>query len=330
MHVGILGAGAIGCTVGGRLALGGAAVTLIGRPRVARTVASGITLSRWGAPTRVVPPRAFRFTDDPAALASCDVVLVTVKSADTATAASQLHRVLPDRVPVASLQNGVDNPQTLAVRLPDRPIWPGVVPFNVIRDATGRFHQGTSGTIVVPRAARPLVDQLRAGGAPAVARRDVRAVQWGKLLLNLNNAVNALLGVPLRDQLLDPRIRALLAAVIDEGRTVLSAHRIRVRGIGLLQPALAPRVLRLPSPWFERVARSMISIDPEARSSMQDDLRRGRHTEVAALNGRIVTLGAAAGVSTPRNAALVHRVQAASGAGDTPSLSAEELLAALA
>lgn len=329
MKAGILGAGAIGCTVGGRLALGGADVVLVGRDRVGDLVKAGLRLSRWGEEPVAVPPERVTFTTDPGALAGCDVVLVATKSSGTEAAARTLHEVLGSRVPVGSLQNGVRNPAILARELPGRPIWPGMVPFNVVWTDDGRLHQGTSGPVVLPVDAAAVVAAIRAGGGDAVTHVDVPAVQWGKLLLNLNNAVNALSGLPLREMLSDRGYRRILADVIDEGQATLRAASIRVRGVGRIRPGLAPFALRLPDLVFFRAASAMIRIDPEARSSMADDLARGRATEVDELNGEIVAVGERIGRSTPLNAGLVRLVHTRESV-PAPPMSAAVLLQALA
>ena len=226
---------------------------------------------------------------------------------------------------MASLQNGLDAAALLSHALPDHPTWPGMVPFNIVWADAATLHQGTSGAIVLPRAARPLVRALRAGGAPAHTHRDVPSVQRGKLLLNLNNAVNALMGVTLREQLAHRATRRLLADVIDEGRAIFRAARLRVRGIGTLQPALAPTALRLPDALFRRVAASMVHIDPHARSSMQDDLRRGRTTEVDGLNGTMVRLGERHGHPAPLQRGLIAAIHAAERAGASPEMTPAEL-----
>lgn len=329
MHVGILGAGAVGCTLGARLAHGGAQVVLVGRPSMAARVEQGITLSRWGDPVISVPRDRFRFETEVAALRGCDTVLLCVKSRDTPEAARQLAAEIQPGTVVASLQNGTDNPRVLGEALPGCRIWPGMVPFNIVYDDEGRFHQGTSGPVVLPRGAEALVAGLRAGGAEARTHRDVPGVLWGKLLLNLNNAVNALSGLPLRQQLSDRRYRLQLANVMQEGRRVLRAAGVRARGVGRIRPGLAPLALRLPDRVFFRVAATMIAIDPQARSSMADDLDRGRPTEVDALNGTIVHLAQRAGVPAPLNATLVRLIHQAEAEHGCPNLSAEALQRAL-
>lgn len=100
--------------------------------------------------------------------------------------------------------------------------------------------------------------------------------------------------------------------------------------VGPLPVRLFPALLGLPTPLFRMLARAQLKVDPEARSSMWEDLARGRTTEVEQLNGEIVRLAEKCGVDAPVNRRLVALVHAAEeqGAG-SPNLSAETLAAAV-
>ncbi|MDC3378683.1 2-dehydropantoate 2-reductase [Planctomycetota bacterium] len=333
LHIGVLGAGAIGCYLGGRLLAGGAHVTLLGRGSLqAEVAAHGLTITDLHGAHMELPAEQVRYETDPAALAECQVVLLTVKSKDTADAATVLRGVLPAGRAVVSMQNGVRNPEVLRAALPEHTIVPGMVPFNVLRKPNACFHQGTGLPLVLADSAPPkLVAALRMGGLPPVLHGDLQGVLWGKLLLNLNNAVNALSGRPLLEQLADRRYRRIMARVINEALTVLRAAKIKPRGVGRMQPTLAARILPLPDWLFRRAAAAMLKIDPQARSSMWEDLERRRAPEIDYLNGEIVTLAEHHTIDAPLNRALVAEIRAAaaSNAG-SPNLDAPSLLALLA
>ena len=93
-------------------------------------------------------------------------------------------------------------------------------------------------------------------------------------------------------------------------------------------PGLLPTLLRLPDALFTRVAATMLRIDPQARSSMWEDLQAGRRTEVDYLNGAVVTLARSLGLTAPANERLVALVRAAE-AGTQPALSGAALWQAL-
>ncbi|MFO0749344.1 MAG: 2-dehydropantoate 2-reductase [Myxococcota bacterium] len=327
-RVGVMGAGAIGCYVGGRLAAHGVPVVLVGRPSLAAEVAAhGLHLSDYRG-WRADPSVAL--ASDVAALADCDVVLVTVKSADTAAAGASLAPVLRAGAVVVSFQNGVSNADALRAALPGREVIQGMVPFNVLREDGARFHQGTSGKLALQSAAAvaPLVAALVAAGLPTSAHADMVGVAWGKLLMNLNNAVNALAGVPIKAMIAQRGYRRIMAACLREGLAALAAARIRPV-LPIAAPArLVPMILGAPDFLFRVIARPMIAVDPHARSSMWDDLTRGRTTEIDVLNGEVVRLAARVGTAAPVNAAIVALVKAAEGHG-SPSLSAADLAARL-
>jgi 2-dehydropantoate 2-reductase len=338
IRVGVLGAGSIGAYLGGRLMAAGVPVTLVGRASLADAVArDGLRLTDYRGFDVTLPPSRVSVAVEARALAECDVVLVTVKGLDTRRAGEQLAAVAREDTLVVSFQNGVRNRDVLATalgatatgdgaRVPT--VLAGMVPFNVLRRAPAHLHQGTSGRLVIARSddARQLflVEKLRAAGLPIMAHPDMQRVLWGKLLVNLNNSINALSGLPLAEQLQQRGYRRVMAACVREGLTVLRAAGIAPWLDAPLPPAWLPRLLELPDWIFARAARSLVAVDPNARSSMWEDLQRGRKTEIDLLNGEIVALGAKNNIRTPLNARVMELIRSAEN-GSPPSLSAEEL-----
>src|SRR6476659_9381024 len=102
----------------------------------------------------------------------------------------------PDVV-IVSLQNGVGNAAALRNRLPGRRVLGGMVPFNVIALGQGRFHRATSGDIVIEQDEARTAEMLSVPGLKVRPTGNIDGVQWGKLLLNLSNALNALADLPL-------------------------------------------------------------------------------------------------------------------------------------
>src|ERR1700761_2556844 len=148
--IGVAGAGSIGCFVGGMLAASGRDVALLARPRViAEIEANGLRLTSFEGFDQRIAASALTLSEDPAILSDVSVVLVTVKSADTAEIADVIARHAPSDAVIVSLQNGVGNVAGLREKLPGRRVLAGMVPFNVIAMGDGRFHRATSGDIVV-------------------------------------------------------------------------------------------------------------------------------------------------------------------------------------
>ena len=320
----VLGAGAIGCYVGGRLAAQGHAVCLVGRPSTLDLVAQqGLRVSDLEGLDQQVPPTALRcvrtladaLAEAPPAppgrhsggayLSPPTLVLLCVKSGATEAAAHELAAACTPGTTVISLQNGVDNVAHVQAIAPALQVLAGMVPYNVVLRGA-HVHRATAGHLQLQRDAvtERIAPLFNAAGLATTLPPDIRAVQWGKLLLNLNNPVNALSDLPLRQELLDRDCRRVFAALQTEALRVMARAGITPAQVTAVSPTLLPHVLRLPNWLFTRLAKRMLQIDATARSSMWDDLEAGRVTEIDALCGAVVRLAAQQGMAAPLNARM--------------------------
>lgn len=329
--IGIVGAGQVGCYVGARLAAAGATVTLVGRERVLDTLrAHGLGYSDHLGHRGEAPLPALRLATGVEAAAGAALVLVCVKSGATAQVAAQLAGVLAPGAVVLSLQNGVRNAAELARRLPGAVVLAGMVPFNVVELAPGRHHQATQGGLDAQHhpALEAWQPVFQRAGLPLTLHADMTPVLWGKLLINLSNPINALSGLPIRAMLQQRDFRRCMALAQREALSLLQEAGIRPARATPLPPRWVPALLQAPDAVFVRLAQRMVAIDPHARSSMADDLARGRVSEVDALNGEIVALARGLGRPAPVNARLVALMREAE-AGRRRPWRAGELLAQL-
>lgn len=330
--IAIAGAGSIGCYVGGCLALAGRPVILLARPRIdAALRQGGLRITDLDGRDRLIKSDAISVTADPAtALRDAEIILVTVKSGATQEMAALIAaHARPDAV-VVSLQNGVDNAGILRAGLGQRLALAGMVPFNVVQSPDGlsplRVHRASEGKVMVEGGMADLAERLDVEGLAVETHADMTAVLWGKLLMNLNNALAALSGLPLATELADRRWRLILAGQIDEALAAMKALSIKPARIAGLRPALLPKVLRLPDWLFRRLARRMLAIDPQARSSMWDDLQRGRPTEIGELQGAALRLAEKAGTPAPLLNGVTALVRAAEAAQlGSPGLTPEQV-----
>jgi 2-dehydropantoate 2-reductase len=312
--IGVAGAGSIGCFVGGMYAAAGHRVALLARPRVIGEIESnGLRLTSFEGFDRRIAPNQLTLSEDPSILGDVGAVLVTVKSADTADIAGTIAEHAPAGAVIVSLQNGVGNVAVLRQRLPGRRVLAGMVPFNVIAPGEGRFHRATSGDIVIEQDGAGTANQLSVPGLKMRPTSDIAGVQWGKLLVNLNNALNALAGLPLRQQLAQRAWRRLFADQMAEGLAAVRAEGIKPVSSTPVPAGLTPHLLRLPDAVFAMLLGSTMKIDPEARSSMWEDLQRGRRTEIDYLQGLITEIADRHGLQVPlsrRVVALIKRAEA--------------------
>jgi 2-dehydropantoate 2-reductase len=325
--IGVAGAGSIGCFVGGMLAAGGRHVALLARPRViAEIEARGLRATSFEGLDRTIDAKALTLSDDPSIFGDAGVVLVTVKSADTADMADIIAKNAPPDVVVVSLQNGVGNVTVLRNRLPGRRVLGGMVPFNVISAGEGRFHRATSGDIVIEQDDADTAEKLSVPGLNMRPTGNIDGVQWGKLLLNLNNALNALADLPLRRQLAQRPWRRLFADQIVEGLATMRAEGIKPVSPTPIPAGWMPPLLRLPDMIFEAMLGRTMKIDPEARSSMWEDLQRGRRTEIDYFQGVITEIAGRRGLDAPLSRRIVELIRKAElDAKGSPGLTPEQI-----
>ena len=322
----IYGAGAIGCTIGGRLALAGHEATLIARGEHLRAIQSrGLLLRTPDGDHRVsIPavehPREINWTGD-------EVVFLCMKTQDTAPALAELELAAGAGTPVFCAQNGVENERLAArrfhrvyatlVALPATFLVPGEVTASAA-PLSGCLHSG-----VYPGGADAVVEEatavLRASRFHAEPSADAMELKYRKLLLNLGNGVEVITG------------RAAWGAGGDLGEFV---EACRQEALACYQAA----GIRSTSAeaYVERVTRHYraMEVGGEARaasSTLQSVLRGHTTTEVDYLNGEIELLGRLHGVATPFNSVVreVATRMAAEG-GEPGSVSIEELCALVA
>jgi 2-dehydropantoate 2-reductase len=310
-HTAVVGAGAVGSYYGAMLARAGHRVTLIGRPAHVQAMARGGLQLHKGGRVEAVRVDA---SSELAAARDADLVLFCVKSTDTEAVARELASHLREGAVVMSLQNGVDNAPALARALTGHTIVPAAVYVATAMPEPGTVQHFGRGELVIGPLKAALGDdaaqlQLEAlvalfAGAdvPVTISADVMAELWSKLLVNCAyNAISALAQLPYGVMASVPEVVELQRAVVREVVAVARADAVQLDLEASLQ-AMA------------RIAATM----PAQHSSTAQDLARGKRSEIDHLNGTVVRRGAAHGVPTPANQALLALVKLVeAGAGES-------------
>lgn len=222
-----------------------------------------------------------------------DIAIVTTKSQGTAWAAEMAKRVLSDRGTVVTIQNGLGHRERLATVLGDERVAVGVIYVGATLTEDELRTTGP-GRVELERA--PYVDELasalQAGGMTATVVDDPWPAVWRKLVGNAAvNPVSALVGVTNGELLQHPASRIVDAAAREAARVA------RVEGVPISDDgALA-------------VWRSMAELTAGNRSSMLQDVRSGRPTEIDWINGEVARRGRRHSVPTPVNDALLKLVE---------------------
>ena len=310
----IHGAGSIGCYVGGAWLAAGLDVTFLGRARVKDELAAhGLTLSDPQGWNVQLQPDRIDFSTSQAALRKADIVILTVKSIGTEAAAGQIARFAGKGAAVISIQNGISNAETLRRLLPKHRVIQAMVPYNVVHLGPGRWHRATWGDLMAEEAevTRALAEAIGDRPGRLLLSNDMESVAWGKLLFNLNNAINALSGLTILEELKQRDYRRVFAAAIVETLELLDLAGIAPAKIGLVGPRQLAHVVGSPDFIFRNLFLRVQKIDPKGKGSMADDFAAGRETEVDYLNGEVVRLAERLGRKAPVNAAIVSLVKQA-------------------
>ena len=305
----IVGAGAVGTILAAHLAAAGRHVALYARPRdLARF--EPVSEVRCEFPDGRAPlssPRPPLVTT--LDLQNVEALVIGVKFPDLAGLLDQLPDPIPAGCTLVSTLNGHAPLRLMRERRPGARIVPMSVMFN--GQLLGALHArlATRAEIVLGDADAALLATFD-GAQMVVKTASGDEAVWGKLLINLANAICALTRTTFKDLFLDADLRRVYVAVLDEATGALDASRTAWK-LPLVLPYPAYRWALLhggPLPWW--FAKYRNGVREGAYPSMVSDVDAGKRTEVAQLNGEVVRLGAGAGFSTPVNAGLVEMIEA--------------------
>lgn len=297
MEIGIIGAGAMGCLYGGRLAEAGYSVTLldIWTAHVDAINASGLLLDGSGGEKRI----AIRATRDAAAMPACDLVIIFVDANATRDAAQTARSVLkPDGIAL-TLQNGIGNVEALIAELGETRVMGGLSyhsaalrgPGHVSHTHAGPTWLGERDGASTPRLARLIELHARAGLQP-VQVEDITGYIWDKWVLNSAiNPISAITGLRQGEIPRTPPVEAFQTRIIDEILTVVAA-----KGVRLHDPDIKTTIKDQCWKKFNK-------------PSMQQHIEAGKRTEIDALNGAVVRLAREAGVPVPFNEAITMLIK---------------------
>jgi 2-dehydropantoate 2-reductase len=265
-------------------------VTLVGRPQLVEAVNDKGLLFETAKKRQNINLAA---TTRPDAVAGADLVLLCVKSADTKEAARQIAPFLDTTSPLWSLQNGVDNVDTLELVL-GRPAVPVAVYVAVELLAPGHVKHHGRGDLVVglsPRSEEIARAFIAAGISVELSDNAIGAL-WAKLIINCAlNALSAITGRPYGMLIGQGGVDDLVRGVIDECLALARASNVSV-----------------PADIHQTVASLGITMAGQLSSTAQD-LAKGKKTEIDHLNGFIVRKGRHLGIATPVNQALQTLVE---------------------
>ena len=288
MRIAVVGAGGVGGYFGGRLAAAGSDVRFLARGAHLDALRTrGLTLHSFRGDLHL--PRVTA-TDDPHAIGPVDIVLFTVKLYDAEAATALLPPLVGPDTAVIPLQNGVDGVEIVSRAVGREHTAGGTVYVAAVISEPGVIRHSALDHLIFgepdgtrsPRLER-LLDACKPAGFEVTLSDNIRIDIWTKFVrLSVFSGMTAVTRCAIGPIVADPDLYAMLKTAVREAMAVA-----RAKGV-----ALPDRVI-------EDVDRSYQGLPPHMKSSMLEDLERGRRLELPWLSGAVVRIGRDVGVPTP-------------------------------
>lgn len=305
----VLGAGAIGSVFGGFLAKAGHDVFLVGRkPHIQAINEKGLLIDGiWGTYT-VKNLKGYTCIEELAekCKGTFDIALLTVKSYDTETMLKELKKYSPDPPPVVSLQNGLGNIEKIQAYLGKEKTIGGRVIFGVefIKPGHVRITVSADRTVIgglkrgIERSfAEKVASVFTNAGIPADVTDEISRFLWGKVLYNCAlNGLATLMNVNYGKLLSCNGTKQIMGNVIEEIFNVARAKNVSLDW-------------KSPEEYKKLLFEELIPKTFEHHPSMLQDIRRGKKTEIDALNGAVVKMGEETGTELPFNWTITQLIK---------------------
>lgn len=328
--VGILGAGAIGSALAALLSRAGVPVVLVGREsQVAAIRDRGLRVRTLAGDTRIAIDVREAFSPPPG------IVFVTVKTQDLASALASHRDGLTESV-LVMCQNGLQSDAIAAAVIGADRVVGAVVDIHATALEPGIVDLHYPGPLVLGRPAGAVDDTVRRvaavlrGAVPVSLSHNLVGARWFKLIVNLNNALPAVLNLSMGKAFAHPGLARASVRAMREGIQVAAACGVHLEGLPDVPLVTISLIKRLPLRWAAALAAlkiRQVSRRGEVLGSTLQSIRRGRETEIDYLNGEVVRRGVACGVPVPINTLLTRLVHQVRETGT--HLTVEELIAHL-
>lgn len=300
LKVAIIGAGAMGSLYGYYLANAGYSVELVDiwQQHVDEINRNGLTIIDGNKHHNIFIPAIA----DPRLLKEMkDLIIVFVKSYQTAEAIESCLHLVNEQTRILTLQNGVGNVEILQQYIPSEQIMGGTTSHGANVKQPGQIIHAGKGKTVMGRIdgqnrtrERWLAEKFAKAGIEVEINDNIQTLLWDKLMVNVGiNALTALLNIENGKLLEMEETQMLMKYLVAEAGNVSSQAKIQ---------------LTCQNP-LEHV-KSIAEATGDNKSSMLQDLIKGRRTEVDYINGAIIKKGKEVGVSTPYNKVMVALIKA--------------------
>ncbi len=294
MNLMMVGAGAVGGFYGARLVKAGVPCSFLLRPQTLAAIKQkGLSVHSVDQSFTVHPTTS----GDPRDLPAPDLIILSVKRYDLDEVIAQLQPILGPQTTLLTLQNGVDTEARICELAPGIPVISGVAYIYSRVADPGVIEHYQKGAVAIgsfrpsaPAQPTPSIDLqavkalFEGAGIPCQVSTDIMRTKWEKMCWNVVfNPLTVLINDRVSKALSHPEMRAMIRLIVEEAASVARAEGVE------LDPDIADKVIQ----WSQEIR--------EIHTSMFDDWKAGRRTEIDYLNGYLVRRGLALRIRTPVN-----------------------------
>ena len=300
MKICVLGAGALGSTIGGTLAHAGNEVTLISRAEdhVNAINKNGLTLIEQGKQTTVTAKAALSTQG----LTPVDLVILLVKSFDTRAAVVEAKELFGPNTLVMSLQNGLGHEEVLSELVVKDNVIAGKTYVGGVQVDAGIIESGVKDKLTVigelsgnlSARTQQVADTFNAAGLLTQVTDNIMGTIWDKLLINVaTGAISSLTHLTYGELYKIPEVEACALHAVEEAMSVAQANGVKLS------------ISSAKEAW--EMARA--GLGPNFKTSMLQSLERKTPTEIDYINGAVVQWGQRSNIPTPYNETLVAAIK---------------------
>ena len=284
----VVGAGSVGGYFGAQLAKNNPNVSFLLRPRTLEAVKQrGLTIRSAKGTLTVHPPAA----SDPRQLTTPDLIILGVKAYDLDEVMAQLEPMLTDKTVILTLQNGIDTEDRILARVQRDCVVGGVAFIYSKIVEPGVIDHYKRGAVVIgelmghqSERVQQIAELFKQAGVSCQVSDDIRKSKWEKMCWNcVFNPITVLIDDKVAKALDHPEMMGVIRQIVGEVAAVSAALKVP------LAPDMADKVLK----WTQEIR--------DIHTSMYDDWKAKRPTEIDYLNGYIVRMGRQLGIPTPVN-----------------------------
>ncbi len=304
----VIGGGAVGTALASYLQLANKEVLLqVKEEQVAsyKTATEMVTTFSTGHPAIV--QNSPNICVEPENWTEIERIYIAVKNRSLDEVLARLPKKLPRQISLIPCLNGVRAEEKIRDFFPSARMYPMIVMFNAATTTPLRVKFSTKPMILLDPHARPMAQLFSNAGL--LCGPGSRALAWGKLLINLNNSICTLTRTTFKDVLVDPDLRKIMVATLDEAMMVLDRAQINYQ-LPFPAPAKFYRLgLKYAGPLLWWFAHHLNQVSDDSYPSMMSDVAKGVETEIDFLNGEICTLAQAHEIAAPTNNQLVELIK---------------------